>query len=202
MIVEADVTETAASLPVGCVVLAAGAGTRFGGNKLSAEYRGRSLLSRALEAVPLEEVHAAALVTGDPDAKKLSKEMGFRCVFNDRPELGLSLSVRLGTEALGPVCRGIVYFVADQPLLRRETVGALISLWRRHPDRIVAAAHNGVRGNPCLFPAEFFPELCALEGDVGGGAVIRRHPDRLLLLEVPAEELMDADTPEALDNLP
>ena len=41
----------------------------------------------------------------------------------------------------------------------------------------------------------------ALEGDHGGSAVIRRHPDLLLLVEAPPQELTDVDTPQALEVL-
>ena len=58
--------------------------------------------------------------------------------------------------------------------------------------------HGGVRGNPCIFPARFFPELTALEGDRGGSAVIRQYPERYLAVDVPPEALADVDTPEAL----
>ena len=88
--------------------------------------------------------------------------------------------------------------MADQPLLRRESVDALVTLWQEKPDGIAALGHGGVRGNPCFFPARLFPELRALQGDRGGAAVIRRHEDLLTLLEVDPRELQDADTPEAL----
>ena len=69
------------------------------------------------------------------------------------------------------------------------------------PGCIVGAAHNGHRGNPCLFPARFFPELCALEGDRGGSSVIRRHEDALRLAEAAEPELSDCDTKQALEIL-
>ena len=98
-------------------------------------------------------------------------------------------------------CDAILYQVADQPLLRRESVRAEVEFFRRHPDRIVAMGHGGVRGNPCIFPARFFPELTALEGDRGGSAVIRRHEDALTLFEISPDELRDVDTPMALAAL-
>jgi len=52
-----------------------------------------------------------------------------------------------------------------------------------------------VRGNPAVFPKSVFGELEALTGDVGGGAVIRRHPEMLTLEEAETkEELIDIDT--------
>ena len=108
--------------------------------------------------------------------------------------------VRLGLEAVGNVTQ-CLFCPADQPLLRAGTVRRVVDAWRANPDCIAAAAHNGKRGNPCLFPARFFPELCALEADRGGSSVIRRHEDALLLVEAGERELFDCDTKQALEIL-
>ena len=185
---------------IGCVVMAAGNARRFGGDKLAAPVGGKALLRRALEAVPAEAYCTIAVVVRDEAGEALAREFGFLPVRNPRPELGVSGTIRLGLEALGD-CDGALFQVADQPFLRRETVAAEVAFFREHPDRIVALSHSGVRGNPCVFPARFFPELMALEGDRGGSAVIKRHGEDLLLLEAPARELEDVDTPEALEAL-
>lgn len=188
------------ALTIGCVVLAAGNARRFGQNKLAADLRGQTLIRRALEAVPPGVFQSVQVVTQYPEIETLAAEFGFVPVRNDAPEAGLSRTIALGLGALPP-CQGALFLVADQPLLRRESVASLAALWRAHPACIAALGHGGVRGNPCLFPAAFFPELLALEGDRGGSAVIRRHPDRLLLLETDPRELLDVDTPEALAQL-
>ena len=186
-----------AELRIGCLVMAAGSGSRFGRNKLEAVIDGKTLLRRALEAVPREEFACVTVVTQYDGAAALAEEFGFAVVRNDRPEDGLSRTVRLGTEAMAS-CDAIMYQVADQPLLERDTVRREVELFRAHPDRIVGLVHNGVRGNPCIFPRRFFPELMALTGDVGGNVVIRAHPESLLLYETAAAELRDVDTVEAL----
>jgi molybdenum cofactor cytidylyltransferase len=181
----------------GCVVLAAGNGKRFGANKLTAALDGRSLILRSLETVPAECFSSVVVVTQYPEILKLAGEFHFAAVLNDKPELGVSRSLHLGLTALRD--RPAVCFqVSDQPLLRRESVAALADFWHQAQEQIAALAHGGVRGNPCIFPAKFFPELMALTGDTGGAAVIRRHEDALRLLEVPADELWDVDTPQAL----
>ena len=38
--------------------------------------------------------------------------------------------------------------------------------------QLVGLSHGGVRGNPCIFPAAYFPELLALTEDHGGSSVI------------------------------
>lgn len=184
---------------VGCVLMAAGNGRRFGGNKLTACLDGKPLIQLAMEAVPRDRCAAVAVVTQYPAILELAGQAGFLAVENTHPDWGISYTVRLGLQAL-PSCDGALFLVADQPLLRRETVAALMDLWQEHPRSIASLSHNGVRGNPCLFPARLFPELLQLRGDQGGGAVIRRHPNSLLLLEAAGEELQDVDTPETLQK--
>lgn len=187
--------------PIGCVVMAAGNAERFGENKLAAVVDGKTLIEHALEAVPEDKLAAVCVVTQYDEVQALAKRYGFRSLRNDHPEWGLSYTIRLGTEALQDECGAIVYQVSDQPLLRRESVAALVDFYRAHPDKIVGASHNGVRGNPCVFPGKYYPALCALTGDVGGSAVIRRHEENLLLYEIDQQELSDVDTPKALSDL-
>lgn len=184
-------------MKIGCVVLAAGNARRFGSNKLNATVEGESLIRRALEAVPVGL--AAVVVSQYPDILALAGEYGFAAVRNNRPDLGLSLSVRLGLEQLLD-CDGTLFLVADQPWLKRNSAEALAALWAQNPGKIAAMAHGGIRGNPCLFPARFYPELLTLTGDRGGSAVIRNHEEDLILLETDAWELADVDTPEALQQ--
>lgn len=184
-------------MEIGCVVMAAGDARRFGENKLAQEVGGKTLLRRALEAVPAEAFHTVAVVTQYPEAEALARQFGFLPVHNPHPDWGISHTIRLGLQALGE-CAAALFMVSDQPLLRRETVAAEVAFFLRHPDKLVGLSHGGVRGNPCIFPARYFPELLALREDRGGSAVIRRHESELLLFEAPARELEDVDTPQAL----
>ena len=180
-----------------CIVMAAGVGKRFGTNKLLANFAGKPLYRWALEAIDGNCFSGVIVVTGHGPVAAAAEELGFRVVCNDRPEDGVSRTIRLGLQA-AEVCGGALFMTADQPLLAAETLRKLTERFMEKPQDIYAAAHNGVRGNPCLFPKEFFEELCALQGDTGGAAVIRKHPERLRLVEVPAWELFDCDTPETM----
>lgn len=187
-------------MKIGCIVMAAGNARRFGSNKLDARVEGKTLLRRALEAVPASCFTRVAVVTQYPQGMELAREMGFLPVENSRPDLGLSHTIALGLAHMQDM-DAVLFQVSDQPLLRRDSVEQLVEVYRSHPDRLVALGHDGVRGNPCLFPASLFPELLALKGDHGGSAVIRRHEDRLLLVEASPRELTDVDTPQALEVL-
>ena len=188
-------------LRVGCLLMAAGNAERFGENKLlCAADDGRTLIGHALDAIPREKFTRVLVVTQYDAIVALAKERGFETLENRHPERGQSETIRLGTRALSD-CDAICFMVSDQPLLRRETLAREVDFFSSHREHIVALGHNGVRGNPCLFPARFFPELLSLEGDVGGSAVIKKHPDNLMLFEAPEEEMRDVDTKESLAAL-
>jgi molybdenum cofactor cytidylyltransferase len=183
-----------------CIVMAAGVGKRFGANKLLADFAGKPLFRWALDCIDGSCFSAVIVVTGYAPVAAAAEELGFRVVCNDRPEDGVSRTIRLGLQAAGE-CGGALFMTADQPLLTAETLRKLTERFLEQPQYIYAAAHDGVRGNPCLFPQALFPELLALEGDTGGARVIKAHPDRLRLIEVPAAELADCDTAKALRDL-
>lgn len=185
---------------IGCLIMAAGNATRFQANKLAAELGGRSLIRRAMEAVPKDLFSRIVVVTQYPPVAKLAEEFSFEAIHNDKPELGISRTIFLGTKAMAE-CDAILYLVSDQPMLSPSSIRLVVQHWLAHPQGICAAAFQGRRGNPCIFPREFFPEMEALTGDHGGSSVIRRHPERLRTVDIPELELTDVDTPKALVDL-
>ena len=187
-------------MKLGCVIMAAGESRRFGENKLLREFDGVPLYVRAINAVPEGVFDRVCVVTGYEPVAALARETGFSVVWNDRPALGVSRTIRLGLEPLSD-CDGVLFMTADQPLLTGEILHRLADAFLLEPARIVAASHDGKRGNPCLFPRELYPALLALEGDVGGSRVIKAHLDRLRLLDVPEEALADCDTAYTLQEL-
>ena len=187
-------------MKLGCVIMAAGASRRFGENKLLRTLGGIPLYQRALEAVPADCFAKVAVVTGCGPIMDRAKAMGFAVVENHLPAEGVSRTIRLGLEALADM-DGVLFMTADQPLLTGEGVRAVTEVFLREPGSIAAAAADGVRGNPCLFPRALFPALLALEGDRGGSAVIRANPHLLRLAPLPPQQLADADTAQALARL-
>ena len=182
---------------IGCVVMAAGNSLRFGSNKLLQEIDGLPMICRALSSVPAEQLTTVTVVTQYHAIAEMAAEFGFSSVINPHPEWGISHTIALGIRSM-PEVDAILFLVADQPWLKKHSVELLLENYRLHPDQIVALAHHGKRGNPCIFPAEFFAQLRSLQGDTGGSFVIRQHPERLLLVEATADELQDVDTPEEL----
>ena len=183
---------------VGCVIMASGLGKRFGSNKLMADFDGSPMFLRALQASEGLKDHRV-VVTRHEDVAALCRERGIGVIVHDLPHR--SDTVRLGLEALGDV-DACLFLPADQPLLRRETVSALVRKWDYDPESILRPFCDDTPGAPVLFPKWCFPELLSLPEGKGGGWVIKQYPHRVKGMAVADPyELMDADTPEKLAQL-
>ena len=86
------------------MILAAGNSARFKSNKLFAQIDGKSMIERAFDAIPKDKLCCVTVVTQYERIRELADKYGFGCVINDRPDLGLSHSVKLGTQALMDSC--------------------------------------------------------------------------------------------------
>ena len=196
---------------VGCILLAAGQGKRFGGNKLEAFCNGERLIGHALRIHSAADYDIRVLVTGPcgVEGAESAKETFDAVAVNPEPERGIASSVRTGIERLcleavrrGILLDGVLFGVCDQPGLTGETVDRILETFERCPDRIIVpVGEDGRYGNPVLFPVRFLKELSELEGDRGGGVVIKRHPDCLETVRTADNELMDIDTKEDIPLL-
>lgn len=182
----------------GCVIMASGLGQRFGGNKLMADFQGQPLICRILDATE-GLFFQRVVVTRHEDVAELCRRRQIPVVLHEMPYR--SDTVRLGLEALGDVER-CMFCPGDQPLLTKATIEALLAAAGEQPRRIWRTACQGTPGSPVVFPKWAFPELTQLPQGKGGGWVISTHQEKVSLLEVSdPRELMDADTPEALETL-
>ncbi|PVM87291.1 molybdopterin-guanine dinucleotide biosynthesis protein MobA [Caulobacter radicis] len=185
------------------IVLAAGAGTRFGGGKLLADYRGRPLLDHALDAAlaaPVERVtvvirpgdaSVAALVAARPDLR-------LRPLLASDAAEGLGASLRTGVAALDPATKGVFVFLGDMPDVPHGLAGELAT-WLDGSTRIVAPVHAGRRGHPVLFSKACFPDLLALSGDRGAQGLMAAAGDTQVMVPTNAAGvLFDVDRREDL----
>ena len=181
-------------MKIAAVLMAAGASSRFGECKLIKKFASRPMFEYALDALPCDKLCAVAVVSGRAEILAAAEARGFIPVLNNRPEDGPPRTIRLGMEAVGDA-DGIMFMVADQPLLRRESVAGEIDFFAKNANSIVAMGHGARRGNPVIFPQEFFDELKALRGERVGGAVMAAHRERIMLYQLEnGAELMDIDT--------
>ena len=189
---------------VSAIVLAAGAGSRFGGGKLLAKLGDRSLIEAALENLrdaPVDEVFV--VVGADSERlREVCERYGVRTFENAQWERGQSTSVLAGLRACGERTRAAVVLLGDQPFVGAGAVERLVAVFAEGA-KIAVATYGGKRRNPVLFSREVWPLLeRELTGDEGARWVLRLHPE--LVEEVPCDGVgdpTDVDTREDLRRL-
>lgn len=209
--------EEGSPLTVGCVIMASGLGTRFRRglkdcpsdiphNKLLATLGGRPLISYILELTEGDLFAGRVAVTRDGAVSAYCLERGVRTLLHTLP--ARSDTIRLGLEDLAARIApdGCMFCPADQPLLRRESLDALVASFRRSPSRIHRLAYQEgaalLPGSPVLFPKRLFAELLRLPEGAGGSFLIQKYPEQVTYVPVrDPYELYDVDTPEALSYL-
>lgn len=185
------------------LVLAAGAGSRFGGGKLLASVGGRPVLQHVLDALAAAEITDVVVVLGR-DAAAVEGAIDWRTerrVVNPAPERGLSSSLQVGfgaIEAMDPSADAVLVALGDQPLVPVATIRALIDAPARRGRPVVVPIFEADRGrNPVLLWRSAFGLMAETGGDRGLGPVIAAHPELVTEVAV-AGDNPDVDTVDDL----
>jgi len=188
---------------VAAIVLAAGRSTRMGGpNKLLAELNGKKLVRIVAEQALASKASPVIVVTGHQAAEVEAALKGLNVKFVRNPDFaqGLATSVKAGIDSVPENADGVVVCLGDMPLIDAKLIDRLAEAFA--PDRgslIAVPVADGRRGNPVLWSRRFFPELMALDGDVGARHLIARHMEAVTEVEVQGKSaFLDIDTPEML----
>ncbi len=173
------------------IVLAAGAGARFGGGKLTAPWRGGVLIDGALAAAFAAPVRSVVVVTGaDPRvagaARAFAAQVGetarLRLAHAEDHAQGMAASLRAGVDALPPDTAGAFLFLGDMPRIPPRILQPLADALAK--GAVAAApAFEGRRGHPVLFGREMFSDLRALTGDAGARALLATLGRRVVQIE-------------------
>ena len=191
------------TLKHGCIVMASGAGVRFGGNKLMAELCGEPLVCHVVRATD-GLFDRRVVVTRHADVAAVCETLGAQVIMHDEP--GRNDTVRLGMEVMDG-CDTVTFVQGDQPLIRPASIAALLRAAERDATRCLSAciwrmSFDGVPGAPVLFPSWAFDELRSLPRGKGGGFVAKMHAEYVRTIEVSSEwELFDVDTRDDLQQL-
>jgi CTP:molybdopterin cytidylyltransferase MocA len=185
---------------IGGLVLAAGAGRRFGQPKQLVELDGRPLLEHAIQAVTAAPVDRVVVVLGASATEVIARvdPQGADFRVCERWDEGQSASLACGLAALSD-CEAVAITLGDQPRMSPEAIRRVIAARAEGVDA-VRATYAGEPGHPVLLERRLFDRMRDVSGD---------HGARNLLLSVPTREVAcddlgggeDVDTPAQLDAL-
>jgi molybdenum cofactor cytidylyltransferase len=187
---------------VAAVVLAAGRSTRMGAvNKLIAEIGGKPLVRIAAEQAIASRASPVIVVTGHQreQVEAALEGLPVRLVHNPNYADGLGTSLRAGIAAVPADADAAIVCLGDMPQVDSALIDKLIAAF--DPERgalVVVPSIAGRRGNPVLWSRRFFPDLMAIEGDIGARHLIGNYAEAVVEIPVAGEAaLIDVDTPES-----
>ena len=181
------------------ILLAAGASTRFGSNKLLHPLEGEVPMAlAALASLRAAIPHVIAVVR--PGAAELENRLsaaGATVIECANAAAGMGASLAAGVKAAGAVA-GWVVALADMPYVRPETIEKVAASLAAGA-AIVAPAYRGERGHPVGLSSQFRAQLEALRGDAGARSILKLNEASVTLIDVDDPGVCrDIDTPADL----
>ncbi|MDE2306776.1 MAG: nucleotidyltransferase family protein [Xanthomonadaceae bacterium] len=176
------------------LVLAAGAGRRFGGIKQLLSVDGEPLICRAITLAQTVAPGAVQVVLGAHRVQVAPRlPRGLPVVECADWAEGLGTSLAAGIAGLRGQPDGVLLLLADQIALRADALQTLAARWRAVPGSVFCAFYDGQPGVPAIFPRRLFGELMALRGERGAKPLLRREcgPERQQAMP---EAAIDIDT--------
>jgi molybdenum cofactor cytidylyltransferase len=163
------------------ILLAAGAGSRFGGGKLLHPLDGVAIGVRAARNMQAAGLTVTAVVRpGSDELVRMLQGEGVAVTVctNAADGMGVSLAHAI---AHTREADGWVVALADMPRIRPETIRQIVTAVQQGAV-IAAPDYHGARGHPVGFAANLRGELLALHGDEGARAVLMKHQAQLCLI--------------------
>lgn len=178
------------------IVLAAGLSSRMGDQKLSLPIGEDPLLKTVVKKACSSKADGINVVL-NTDHNNLAtqiSELPVNIVWNEKAELGLSSSLRVGMGHLPDKVQTTGILLGDQPGISIALLDELIDSHIREKVLITQPRYKDGPGHPVLFDQLLFPEIMNIQGDKGGRGVIEKHKSQRLLLPVLEKQPVDIDT--------
>jgi CTP:molybdopterin cytidylyltransferase MocA len=192
-------------MSVAGVVLAAGAGRRFGAPKALVELGGQLLVERAIRTATDGGCTPVIVVLGSHADDVLSRARlgAAHPVVAENWSEGMGASLRAGIAAADAMgSDAIAVILVDQPRIGPEALRRLTAAWQAGAVAAVAT-YDGQPRNPAVLDRSIWAEVSAeATGDIGARGWLREHPDQVV--EVACDgtgDPVDIDTPLDLEAL-
>ena len=187
--------------PAAAILLAAGESRRMGSLKALLAWQGSTLLAYQIASLRQAGVEPVVVVLGH-QAGRLKPEVEGKegVIWRVNPDYrqGKTTSIKAGLNALDPgMPSAILILNVDQPR-SAETIGSLLLQHRQGGRSITIPRYRGMGGHPLVLDSALLEELKSIdEESLGVRAVVRRHQDATLLVEMDTPEVLwDLNTPE------
>lgn len=191
-------------MTIAVVVLAAGGSTRMGESKQLLEFRGQTLVRRAVAAAIEAKLGPVIVVVGAEGVAVKAELQGLDAttVRNDRWADGMGTSIVVGVaqaDGMSDVEAALI-MLADQPLVDATILKRLADQWRRGGLDAAACMYGSTTGVPAVFSRSLFARLLALPAGGGAKHILADGGLKLATIDFP-DGLADIDTPDDYERL-
>jgi molybdenum cofactor cytidylyltransferase len=189
-------------MKVAGILLAAGASTRMGRNKLLVALDGETLLRRAARRALDAGLDPVLVVVGH-EAERARAEidgLGCRAVPNPDHARGIDTSLSAGIDAVPPEVDAAVVLLADMPWVSSDMIRAVALRHAETGAPLVASRYGEATAPPVLYHRSLFAELRGGEGEGRGRQLVRRYARVAAFVPWPESALADLDAPDDLER--
>jgi CTP:molybdopterin cytidylyltransferase MocA len=182
------------------LLLAAGAGRRYGMPKALVRHQGRLFVEHVAEVLHAGGCAPVVVVLGAlaADVRSTASLSGSSLVDNPEWESGMGSSLRTGLSALAASdCSAVVVLPVDTPGVTPSAVARFVSL--ASPSSLARATYDGAPGHPVLIGRDRWAAVAELaDGDAGARPYLARHD----AIAVPCEDVADGADVDRPEDLP
>jgi molybdenum cofactor cytidylyltransferase len=185
------------------ILLAAGAGSRLGEDKLFLDLGGRQMIERSLR--PLRKTTSVSDVLIVVPAGRSAEFEHLRSphrhiIENPDPARGMISSIRVGLESGWAQERDFLIHPADVPFVKSAVVEHLVRTMRVRDCKIVLPAYRGLGGHPGLFDHAVAQDFFLHGDQAGAREILFRYKQQTVRMAVADPDVcFDVDTPEDYD---
>ncbi len=181
------------------IVLAGGASTRMGTQKLLLPFRGGTIVESVIRNIQPVVQNNILVVLGshrDEIREKIEK-LPLQICMNENYSDGMLSSVICGFRNLPDDAKAALIFLGDQPQIPTTVSKKVVETWKKTQKGIVIPVFKGRRGHPSLIETKYKPEIERLDPEKGLRELMRKFANDVSEVRCNLPEILrDIDTPE------
>lgn len=152
---------------IAIVIMAAGASSRFGDDKLLTVLSGKRLIDWSVD-VAVESGVGSVFVVTNPLRPLGALHSSVSVIVNAKWRDGLSSSIRFALHVLSKTAfRAAIFVPGDQPLLTPAVYQRMTELFQKKTLPLIVASFDGQARNPVLLSRQLWETAIKIKGDVG-----------------------------------
>ena len=180
---------------ISAVVLAAGEGSRMGRLKQLLPWGDKTVLGTVVSNLHQSTLDGEIRVVIGCQAERIRSELadelpeGVKLLINKDYQRGMFSSVLTGLKNLPAETSGLLFMLADQPLVTADIYNKLLQKFREDQPLLLVPSYQNRRGHPLLIQTKLIPEIYALargksEPEGGLRTLLENYSQEIEYLEI------------------